>query len=338
MIYPKFLKEKDVIGVTAPSEGCSNDEIDINSFSNAIEEFKKRGITIKETPNCRTCNLGRSSSAEVRAKEFESLFNNNEVGAVLAYSGGEFLIEMLPYVNFDVIKNNPKWVQGFSDPTGLLFPITTNLDIATIYSNNLRKFTMSPWHKSLEDNLSILKGNLIKQTSYDKYQNERIEKVTGLEPYNLDSKVKWKNITGEKEITLHGRMLGGCIDILASLVGTKFDNTVNFIEKYKEDGIIWFFDNCDFTNEQLLRVLWQLKNANWFKYAKGFIFGRSGNDVSAFNVSFEDSVKEVLQDLNVPIITDADISHKPPCMTIINGAIADIKSKDGKGTIEFELK
>ena len=46
----------------------------------------------------------------------------------------------------------------------------------------------------------------------------------------------------------------------------------------------------------------------------------------------------VLGDLNVPILTDADISHKPPCMTIINGSIAYIKSKDGKGTIEFELK
>ena len=338
MIYPRFLKDKDVIGVTAPSDGCENDEININGFSNAIEEFKKRGITIKETPNCRTSILGRSSSAKVRAKEFESLFTDNEVSMVLAYSGGEFLVEMLPYVNFDVIKNNPKWIQGFSDPTGLLFTITTNLDIATIYSNNLRKFTMTPWHKSLEDNLTILKGNLIKQASYDKYENERIDKVTGIEPYNLDSKVEWKNITGEKEIKLDGRIIGGCIDLLANLVGTKFDNTVNFIEKYKEDGIIWFFDNCDFTNEQLLRVLWQLKNAGWFKYAKGFVFGRSGNDVSCYDTSFEDSIKMAIEDLNVPIIIDADISHKPPCMTIINGAIVNIESKNGKGKISFELK
>lgn len=46
----------------------------------------------------------------------------------------------------------------------------------------------------------------------------------------------------------------------------------------------------------------------------------------------------VLSKLNVPIIYDADISHKGPCMTIINGSIATIHCKDGKGSISFELK
>lgn len=48
-------------------------------------------------------------------------------------SGGEFLLEILPYIDFDLLKNNPKFVCGFSDPTGLLYPITTKCDIATIY-------------------------------------------------------------------------------------------------------------------------------------------------------------------------------------------------------------
>ena len=47
-----------------------------------------------------------------------------------------------------LIRNHPKWLQGYSDPTGLLFTITTNLDIATIYADNFCVFGMKPWYKS----------------------------------------------------------------------------------------------------------------------------------------------------------------------------------------------
>lgn len=338
MIYPKFLKDEDVISLTAPSEGCSNEGIDLNAFENGIKEFKKRGITIKETPDCRKTNLGRSDSAKERAKEFEDCFKDKETNAVLCYSGGEFLVEMLSYTNFDIVKENPKWFLGFSDPTSLLFYMTTTLDIATLYGNNFRKYQMTPWHESLENSLKILKGNIIEQRSFDKYENESKEHITGMEPFNLDTKVEWKNITGEEKINLNGRLIGGCLDVLASIVGTRFDNVKTFIEKYKDDGIVWYFDNCDFTNEQVVRVLWQLKEADWFKYTKGFIFGRSANDVSCYDVSFKDSVLASLECLNVPIIIDTDISHKRPAMTFINGAIINAQCKDGKGIVNFELK
>ena len=59
---------------------------------------------------------------------------------------------------------------------------------------------------------------------------------------------------------------------------------------------------------------------------------------SCYGISFEEAVKEVLQELNVPIILEADIGHLPPQFTIINGAIVHIVSKDGKGKIDFTLK
>ena len=40
-----------------------------------------------------------------------------------------------------------------------------------------------------------------------------------------------------------GRLIGGCIDVLKDIIGTKYDGTLDFIEKYKDDGIIWYFDN-----------------------------------------------------------------------------------------------
>ena len=335
-MYPKFIKQGDIIGVPAPSDGAYCEE-DVRRYKNAKSNLEKLGYKIELSENIFHSEKGRSSDAVSRAEEINNMFEN-EVNAIMCAAGGEFLVEILPYINFDNAVNNPKWVQGFSDPTGLLFPLTTKYDIATIYSNNFKSFGAEEYHKSLEENLEILSGSLIKQDSYDMFENERAERVTGLEGYNLTDKVYWKTINNE-EVTMQGRIIGGCIDIITELAGTRFDGVKEFNEKYKDDGIIWYFDNCELSKESLIRTLWKFNELGYFKYTKGIIFGRNGQEVSYYYDTMEDAIKDsVLSKLNVPIIFDADISHKGPSMTIINGAIAKIWSNNGKGSITFELK
>lgn len=337
MIYPKFIKEQGTIGVTAPSRGITN-ELDLKRLESAIKNINEKGFNVKETENVRTDNLGRSSSKEERAKQLESLFLDKKVDAIISASGGDFLMEMIPYLNYEVIKNNPKWFQGYSDPTWLTYTITTNLDIATIYSNNFKSFGMKPWHKSLETNIKILKGDLINQKSFEKYELYKKNQETGLEDYNLTEKVKWKIITGEKEVSIKGRMIGGCLDVINEIYGTNYDKTQEFLEKYQNDGIIWYLENYSLTSEDLTRVLWKLNDKGYFKYTKGIIFGRSLNYQSFYNLSFGETIKSSLKDLKVPIITEADFGHLSPRMTIINGAIAEIKVKNDQGEISFILK
>ena len=337
MIYPKFIKEQGTIGVTAPSRGITN-ELDLKRLESAIKNINEKGFNVIETENVRTDNLGRSSSKEERAKQLESLFLDKKVDAIISASGGDFLMEMIPYLNYEVIKNNPKWFQGYSDPTWLTYTITTNLDIATIYSNNFKSFGMKPWHKSLETNIKILKGDLINQKSFEKYELYKKNQETGLEDYNLTEKVKWKIITGEKEVSIKGRMIGGCLDVINEIYGTNYDKTQEFLEKYQNDGIIWYLENYSLTSEDLTRVLWKLNDKGYFKYTKGIIFGRSLNYQSFYNLSFEETIKSSLKDLKVPIITEADFGHLSPRMTIINGAIAEIKVKNDQGEISFILK
>lgn len=336
MIYPKFLNVGGTIGVTAPSSG-SEDEIDIFQIENATRKLEKLGINVIETPNCRKSDGVRSSDAKIRAKELESLFLNDDVGSIVCLSGGEFLVEMLPYIDFEVIKSNLKWLQGFSDITGISYVITTMLDISTIYGNNFTTYAMENWHKSVEDNFEILRGNIIKQQSYELYENERKEKLVGNEEFNLDTKVKWINLNGEDKIELKGRIIGGCLDLLTTIAGTKYDGTLKFIEKYKEDGIIWYFDNCELSCEDVIRTMWKFKEMGWFEHTKGIVFGRTMIEKSCTGITFHEAVKTSFKDMNIPIIVDADIGHKRPQMTIINGAIAKVTSIDGKGSIEFEL-
>ena len=336
MIYPEFLKEHDTIGVTAPSDGIT-DEVKLKRLDNAIKNFEDRSFIIKETPNVRCSVKGRSSSSKERAEELESLYKDDNVKTIITSGGGDFLLEMLSELDFNVIKDNPKWLQGYSDPTGLLFTITTNLDIATVYSDNFKTFGMEPWHKSLENNLEILKGNMVEQTSFSKYEEDK-KLITGLEPFNLTKKVYWKNLNNEEVINIKGRMIGGCLDLITELFGTRFDKTKDFLEKYKDDGIIWYFDVCELSSESLIRTLWKLKDNGYFKYTKGILFSRVYACNSYYDISYEEAIYESLKDLNIPIIINADIGHVSPRMTIINGAIATITSSKGKGKIKFTLK
>ena len=337
MIYPKFLEKNDCIGVPAPSDAAS-DDLKMNKYKHSIKYFEDNGYKLKLSSNLNKSKRARSASAKERGEEINKMFKDNNVDFLICASGGEFLVECLPYVDFDIIKNNPKFIAGFSDPTGILFPITTKLDIATIYGSNFGSFGEETFYKCHYDFLDIIKGNLKELDSYDKYENERNEKITGLEGLNLTEKVEWKSLNN-KDVNVSGRIIGGCLDLISELVGTKYDGMKDFNEKYKDDGIIWYFDNCELSMEEVIRTLWKMNEFDYFKYTKAVIFGRFGVESSYIGYDVKTCLEDsIISSFNIPIIYDADVSHKSPSLPIINGSIANVKYKNGKAKIMYTLQ
>ena len=337
MIYPKFLKDNDTIGVPAPSAGADKKPRK-NRYKKAIEFFENNGYKLEISKNIYSDYMTRSADKVTRGKEINDMFKDKDIDFILCAAGGEFLVECLPYVDFDLIKNNPKFVAGFSDPTGILFPITTKYDIATIYGQNFSSFGREKLSKSVYDFLDLMKGNRFDFKSYSLYELEEKEKVTGLEPLNLTKKVKWKTLD-DKDVNIEGRIIGGCFDLISELIGTKYDGMKEFNEKYKNDGIIWFFDNCELSMEETIRVLWRMNEFGYFKYCKGIILGRFGVESSNLGYNLKDCLNDsILKELNIPVIYDADISHKAQCLPILVGSIAKVSCIKNKGTISFEMK
>lgn len=337
MKYPSFLKEKGVIGVTAPSDGVV-DPIKLNRLENAILKFSELGYSVLETENVRMSEKGISSDSKERAQQLEYLFEEPLVQAIICVGGGDFLLEMLSEINLEKIEEHPKWIQGYSDPTGILYLITTKLDIATIYGENFKTFGMEKWHPSLKNNLEILKGNIVTQSNFDFYEKEELPYVSGLEDYHLDTPVVWKSLSNKKKVSMKGRLIGGCLDLFVSMIGTRFDSTKDFIHRYQDDGIIWYFDNCELTSEGVIRAMWQLKEAGWFQGTKGILFGRSMTNSSYYDISFEEAISRSLQDLDIEVLWDLDIGHVKPSVTLINGAMVQINYEEGKGNINFSLE
>ncbi len=336
MIYPRFLEKGDTIGITAPSDGNKRDT-DFIRLDNGKKKLSDRGYKLIETNSVRKSNKGRSNDKLIRANEFMELINKREVQYIVSAKGGDFLMEILPYLDFNRIKENPKWIQGYSDNTGLIHSITTLCDIPTVYGCNFNDFGMEYWHEAIKNNIELLEGNDIIQLSFDKYEDGFFDRITGLEGYTLEKPVLWKNGNCLNEINITGIMLGGCLDVLLNLVGTPYENTKEFVNKHKDEGIIWYLESFSLNSESITRGLWQLKEAGWFQYAKGFIFGRPMFYDHEYYISYEESVLSVLDELKLPVIFDADIGHKAPQMTIINGGLANIISKEGKGSITFHL-
>lgn len=267
MKYPKFLNENSTIGICAPSMGVGEK---IEDFNKSIHNIKKY-FKIVETSSVRNKGLA-SNSAIKRAEEFQELIKNPDINMIWCASGGEILIDMLPYLDMDNILCNPKWIQGYSDPSSLLYLITTKLDIATIYGVNAGGFDQDKLHPSLIYNLQLLKGNISIQNSFNKYEVPNSLRKTSNE-YQLNKEVKW--ISNNKEISISGRLIGGCIDVLNDIIGSYFDYTTDFIERYANDGIIWYFDIYSMSSLELYRTLFHMKYTGWFKYSKCFLYNRN---------------------------------------------------------------
>lgn len=326
MIYPKFIEKNDTIGICAPSAGVGH-KLDLLKESNKV--LRSLGYKVKETKSVRKDNP-RGGTARQRAKELDELILDPKVKLVLAAAGGDYMLEMMEYVNFEHIKDNPKWMSGMSDPTNLLFTVTTNLDIATFYGKNGSGFCFDGG-RTQRTFFNYIKGNVVSQKSYPDYQ-EFIETINEITVYN--HKVKW---ISKEPVTISGRLIGGCIEVIDKLIGTKFDKTNEFIDRYKDDGIVWYFDVFNMSSYDFYLNLLQFKNAGWFRYCKGVLIGRVAFPrIEDKKLDYIKAADKVLKD--IPHICEMDLGHTDPGMTLINGALVTVDYKDNKGKISFKLK
>lgn len=339
MKYPNFIKPGDTIGVTAPSAGIT--EKDFTRLNNVKNNFNKLGYKYIETENVRRSIKGRSADAKVRAEKFMQLWENDDVSAIIMATGGDFLAEILGFLDFDKISTGKlKWIQGYSNITVLSYIFTTMLDIATIYGPNIKAFGMENLYRNLIDSISLMEGKEIIQQSFEKCEDKDNyeEKANPLDGYKLSINTCWKSLKKEEKLNISGRCIGGCMDDIINLIGTKYDFTKQYINKYKDDGIVWFLEIYEMSTSQIFRNLLQMKNAGYFEKCKGIIFGRPLIIKEEYDMKFNDVLYEFFKDLNIPIIYDLDIGHVAPQMPIINGAILDVNYENGKGKIKHILK
>lgn len=340
MRYPKFLKKNGTIGFVAPSFGC-NIEPYYSAFQHAQEKFRQMGYQIVLGANCyKGEGIGISNTPELCGKELMEAYCSRESDLLISCGGGELMCEDLDYIDFLHLKKvEPKWFMGYSDNTNFTYLLTTLCDTASIYGPCASAFGMEPWHRSLEDAFAILTGEQKECFGYDGWERESLKsEERPLEPYHITEKREIRRFP-DQDVVLEGRLLGGCMDCLVNLLGTKYDKTVEFIETYKKDGMIWFLESCDLNVMSIRRAMWQMEHAGWFEYCAGFLIGRPlqfGTEIMGLDCY--EAVLGVLRKYNVPVLMDVDLGHLPPMMPIVCGAKAVVTSRGNELQIQYLYK
>lgn len=339
MKYAKFLQKGGTIGFVAPSFGC-NIEPYRTAFNHSTEIWTQKGYNLNYGPNVyEGSGIGISNTPEKCAEEFNTWYVSKENDVLISCGGGELMCEILDFVDFEKIRQaEPKWFMGYSDNTNLTFLLTTLCDTASIYGPCAAAFGMEPWHESLKDAFEVLTGQRKEVNGYALWEKESLKtEENPLCPYHVTEKRILKTYP-TKCVEMQGRLLGGCLDSLIHLCGTKFDRVKEFNHKYEEDGVLWFLEACDLNPMSIRRALWQLDHAGWFEKTKGFLIGRPlcFGEV-CMGVDQYNAVTDVLGHYGVPIVMDADLGHLAPMMPIVCGSKGKIwvKENDMKLCMEY---
>ena len=346
MRYPQFLKENGSIGFVAPSFGCATEPY-ISAFKNAQKKLSQKGHMLILGSNCyESRGVGISNIPQLCGKELNDMYCDSDADILISCGGGELMCEILEYVDFKrIAQSEPKWYMGYSDNTNFTFLNTILCDTATIYGPCAAAFGMEPWYENIKDCYELLRGRKLYQTGYDKWESDSLKSednplapINATQPRVLRTYDENGKMT-DRHLEFSGRLIGGCMDCLVNITGTKYDKTAEFIEKYKADGIIWFLESCDLNVFSIRRAMWQMDNAGWFKYTKGFIIGRPmvhGQEMMGLD-QYE-AVMAVIRKYKVPVIMDADIGHIPPSMPVICGSYAEVNIKGRDFKINMILK
>ena len=330
-----FLKENGTISLIAPSFGCTTEPYKTR-LEVAIKNLIEDGFSLDLGENIFLSNhKARSNTSRRCAKEFMKAYESSS-DAIISVGGGEIMCEILPYIDFEKIKKLPhKYFMGFSDNTNLTFTLTTICEVNTIYGVCAPAFAFKPYELETKDGLDLLMGKTNKTSGYPYWERHKVHSEDPMAKAIFDE-VKIIRVYPNKEVNITGRLLGGCLDCLINLCGTDFDKTKEYIEKYKEDGFIWFLEACDLNPIAIQRALFQLRNAGWFKYCKGFLLGRPlCYRQKMLGTTHYKAIKEALKGLNVPLVMDCDLGHFKPSMPIITGALGNVKVKDNQFEIEY---
>lgn len=331
MKYPKPLRKGNTIGICAPSAGVP--ERLWPRLDKARANLQAMGYLTVETPSVRNVNKLVCADAATRAAEFMSLYENPEVTAILPPWGGEFLMDMLPLLDFKRLSLLPaKWVCGYSDITTLLFALTLRCDMATLHGSNLVNMGYHTVHPSDLTALTCMEQRYVLQRSAGVRGSFASFDDLSAPPYEPLVVSPWKSLRGDRH-GFCGRVLGGCMDVLCKLIGTPYAPVDEFLTMYQSDGFIWALESCEMRAPDIYRTLWQMRACGWFEHCHGIIIGRPDGYADMRGFTLEDALTQSFSGLDFPILYDADIGHIPPQMQWVNGTLATVVYEEGRATV-----
>lgn len=326
-IIPGKLKIGDEIRVIAPSRSMSI--LSEETIKGAKEKLEKLGfkVTFGKNVSKSIDDDFNCASIQDRVQDFHEAFEDKNVKAILTVIGGYNVNQMLDYIDYDLIKENPKILCGFSDITALSNAIYAKTGLVTYSGPHFSSFAME---KGFEYTEKYFKKMFMQS---DKILIESSKEWSNDAWYiNQQDRIFIKN-EGMKVIkkgTAEGVIIGGNLCTLNLLQGTEYmpnlENSVLFLE---DDGLVGNAFNVEF-DRNLQSLLHCAKNKN----IKAIIIGRAEQNCEMNDKKWESILNTKKELNNIPIVINADFGHTTPIFTFPIGGYAKIKIDE---KIEIEI-
>lgn len=275
-MLPYKLKSGDTIGVVSTSDPVSEEKmLDIESSKRFFENL---GFKVKLGKYLVANELGYGTSAKNKAEDLNNMFKDKEVKAIFSACGGFNVNAVLDYLDYKEIKNNPKIICGYSDPTSLINAIYSETGLVTFHGPNFG--SLANTEEGLE---KYSQGEVIKRFIEGNLQlgtNEDIFKT--IKP-------------GQAE----GILVGGNLSLLSHLVSGKYK--LDFTDK------ILFIEELAFESPagMVSNYLYYMKQNGVFDEIKGLWIGNYENEISLEKIVLD----TIGDEYNFPIIKSDNFGH-----------------------------
>ena len=330
MKRPNHLKSGDKIAIVSPSWGGPE------TFPHRYEAGKKQledafGVQVVEMPHALHSAEWISKNPQARAEDLMKAFADPEIKGIIASIGGDDSVRILPYLDLNVIRDNPKVFLGYSDTTTLHFACY-RAGLISFYgpsimagfgeNTGLHDYTRQSVEQNIFSNKPI---GLIKPSpewtcehlDWSNPENQSIKRA-------MKPSKGWKTLNGKGKVT--GPMLGGCPEVMEMIKGSSvwpsldlWRGAILFLETSEEAPPDFYFQRWlrNYGTQGILQVL------------NGVILGRPGGNLPDEELEKYDAVllsvvRDELGLKEMPILSQLDFGHTDPMFVIPYGIKAEI--------------
>jgi muramoyltetrapeptide carboxypeptidase len=303
IIKPKRLAEGDTVGLVLPATAV----FEADDISLAKDQLEALGFKVVIGPHAYDRYGYFAGRDRDRADDINRMFADDRIAGIICYTGGWGSPRVLPLLDYDLIARKPKVIIGYSDITALLNAIHKRTGLVTFHgpvaASALEPYSLENFRRVVmkAEPAGLLEPPPKKPTEIV----DRANRVIKLAPGKAS-----------------GRLIGGNLTMIASLMGTQFapDTT----------GAIVFLEDVREELYRIDRMLTQLAMAGMFNKIAGFVFGRCSQcDVKGPTFSLEEILRDRFGNAPFPAISGLSFGHIEQKLTLPVGAMATLDADAG---------
>ena len=306
MKFPKELKAGDTVGLI-----CGSSCVDTARIPQCVKAMEDLGYRVKTADNLDVDYGGiMAGSGKVRADWINRMFADPEVNAIFCVRGGDGSSRTMEYLDYDVIRSNPKIFVGYSDVTNLHLGITQNCGFVTFHgpmvSSNIVDSFDEETRNSLYSMINAAEGTV-------EFRNPAKDEIRVL-----------------KNGKASGILTGGNLSLLSASIGTPYE--------METEGRILFIEEVCEPVAKIEKWAMHLRNAGLLKKSAGIILGQF-TDITNEKCPQYDSIAcltDIFADLDVPVLYNVQSGHGSQIMTLPMGAMCHMDTETR--TIRFDVE